>query len=261
MQTEGIDGGKAFDWGKTSQGYAVYRDIYPPAFYRRIVDMGLCTKGQDVLDLGTGTGVLPRNLYPYGARFTGADLSENQIVQARVLAEKEGMDIDFVVAGAEGISFPPKSFDVVTACQCFLYFDKGVALPKIHAVLKDKGHLLILWMAWLPFEDEIAKASEDMVLRYNPGWTGAGSLRPDTDKPPLWAPPLFQVANYFQYDLQVPFTRESWHGRMLACRGTGASLSPQDLADFEQEHRQFLEGCAPSFEILHNVSVLDLVKT
>ena len=78
-----IDNGKAFDWGRASADYARYRDIYPPEFYDKILQRGLCTKGRDVLDLGTGTGVLPRALYRYGARFTSTDLSENQILQAR----------------------------------------------------------------------------------------------------------------------------------------------------------------------------------
>ena len=51
-----IDGGKAFDWGRTSREYARYRDIYPDVFYRKIVDRGLCIQGQRVLDLGTGGG-------------------------------------------------------------------------------------------------------------------------------------------------------------------------------------------------------------
>ena len=29
-----IDGGKAFDWGKTSEDYAKYRDIYPQENHR-----------------------------------------------------------------------------------------------------------------------------------------------------------------------------------------------------------------------------------
>ena len=49
-----IDGGKPFDWGKTSSDYAKFRDIYPDEFYQKIVGGGLCVSGQQVLDLGTG---------------------------------------------------------------------------------------------------------------------------------------------------------------------------------------------------------------
>ena len=118
-----IDNGKIFDWGRASSDYAKYRDIYPDEFYKRIIDSGLCTKGQKVLDLGTGTGVLPRNMYKYGADFTGADISENQIAQARRLSEESGMDIKYIVASAETIDFPDDTFEVVTACQCFMYFN------------------------------------------------------------------------------------------------------------------------------------------
>ena len=66
IRNESIDGGKAFDWGRTSEDYAKFRDIYPAAFYESIVERGFCIKEQRVLDLGTGTGVLPRNLYQHG---------------------------------------------------------------------------------------------------------------------------------------------------------------------------------------------------
>ena len=66
-----IDAGKAFDWGRTSSDYARFRDIYPQEFYDKILQRNLCISGQKVLDLGTGTGVLPRNMYPYGAKWTG----------------------------------------------------------------------------------------------------------------------------------------------------------------------------------------------
>ena len=67
---ERIDGGKAFDWGKASSDYAKYRDIYPKEFYEKVVGRNLCINGQKVLDLGTGTGVIPRNMYSYGAKWT-----------------------------------------------------------------------------------------------------------------------------------------------------------------------------------------------
>lgn len=74
IQNENIDAGKAFDWGKTSADYAKYRDVYPEAFYQKIIERNLCVRGQSVLDIGTGTGVLPRNLYRYGATWTGTDI-------------------------------------------------------------------------------------------------------------------------------------------------------------------------------------------
>ena len=85
-----IDAGKAFDWGRTSKEYARYRDIYPEEFYRKIVNRGLCVRGQRVLDIGTGTGQLPRNLYSYGAEWTGTDISPEQIDQAK--AESQAVD-------------------------------------------------------------------------------------------------------------------------------------------------------------------------
>ena len=62
ITNEKIDNGKAFDWGRVSTEYAKYRDIYPNEFYDKIISLGLCTKGQKVLDVGTGTGVLPRHI-------------------------------------------------------------------------------------------------------------------------------------------------------------------------------------------------------
>ena len=161
-----IDAGKAFDWGRTSEEYAKYRDIYPKEFYQKIIDRGLCINGQKVLDLGTGTGVLPRNLYRYGAKWTGTDISPEQIEQAKRLSQAEKMKIDYLAVSTENIDFPKESFDVITACQCFWYFDHERVMPKLAELLKPDGILLILYMAWLPFEDAIAGKREDLVLKY-----------------------------------------------------------------------------------------------
>ena len=115
-----------------------------------------------MLDIGTGTGVLPRNLYRYGADWTGTDISPEQIEQARFLADATGMKIDFQAVSAEEIDFPAGTFDVITACQCFWYFNHELVMPKLAELLKPDGKLLILYMAWLPFEDKIAGASETL---------------------------------------------------------------------------------------------------
>lgn len=258
---QAIDGGKGFDWGRTSKAYARFRDIYPEELYQRLTGLGLCTAGQDVLDLGTGTGVLPRGLYKYGARFVGVDSAESQIAEAKRLSAEAGMDIEYAVCAAEDIDFPAESFDVVTACQCIIYFDKDSTLPKIHKVLKPGGRFAVVWMAWLREEDDIAMATERLVLKHNPHWTSAGYTRPGAAEHG-WDEPLLGAEHSVAFDVALPFTRESWHGRMMACRGTGASSLPAEkIAAFEEEHRRFLAGCPPRFDILHHVTIRVARKT
>jgi SAM-dependent methyltransferase len=255
-----IDAGRPFDFGRTSSDYARYRDIYPEIFYRKIADKGLCVNGQKVLDIGTGTGVLPRNMYHYGAEWTGIDISAEQIEQAKRLSEAEGMNISFQVKAAEDIDFPPESFDIVTACQCFWYFDSKTVIPRIADILKDDGILLLLIMEWLPFEDEIAGESEKLVLKYNPEWTGAGETRKPVHIPDI-AYDYFELTDHEEYDINVPFTRESWNGRMKTCRGIGASLSPAEITEWEKEHKKFLQMNAPkNFTVLHFAASATLKK-
>lgn len=251
-----IDGGKAFDWGKTSKDYAKFRDIYPKEFYDKIIKRNLCIKGQKVLDIGTGTGVLPRNMYFYGAKWVGVDISKEQIEQAKILSK--GMNIDYYTLATEDIDFPDNSFDIITACQCFWYFNHEQIIPKFLRILKPGGHILVLYMAWLPFEDKIAGASEELVLKYSPKWSGAKETIH-----PIYIPDCyrenFDFVYHEEYPLKVHFTRESWNGRMKACRGIGASLTKEEVYLWEKEHMKLLSEIAPSeFDILHYAAIAEL---
>lgn len=255
-----IDAGKAFDWGKTSADYAKYRDIYPAIFYEKIAARNLCVNGQAVLDLGTGTGVLPRNMHRFGARWIGTDISENQISHAKRLSEEQGLPISYQVAAAEESDFPDNSFDVITACQCFWYFDYKTLTPKLARMLKPDGTLLFLYMAWLPFEDTIAGASEALVLKYSPNWSGAGETTHPISVPDELCE-NFAPVYHDEYTVEIPFTRDTWHGRMKACRGVGASLSADELARWETAHKALLNDIAPpAFSIKHYVAMLEFKR-
>lgn len=260
IQNQSIDHGQVFDWGRASKEYAKYRDIYPKEFYEKLAELSLGIQGQKVLDIGTGTGVIPRNMYIYGADWTGVDISENQITYAKQLSQNAEMNIKYFVSAAEDIDFPAESFDVIMACQCFMYFDKKILLPKIHRMLKRDGYFAVLFMAWLPEESEIAKTSEEMVLKYNPLWTGGRMTRYTLETPP-WCKDMFEPVHMLTYDLPVTFTRDSWHGRMKACRGIGASsLSPKEIVAWEKEHLEYMQTVPETFDILHYVTILDVKK-
>ena len=67
MKLTYIDNNNSFDFGKTSDNYARFRDIYPQSMYDKLIEMGIGKESQHILDLGSGTAVLPMNLYHTGA--------------------------------------------------------------------------------------------------------------------------------------------------------------------------------------------------
>jgi hypothetical protein len=72
---------------------------------------------------------------------------------------------------------------------------------------------------------------------------------------------LFEVANSETFAVPLTFTRESWHGRMKACRGIGASsLSVEQIAEWEREHIAYLHGVPEIFDIPHFVIMLNMRK-
>ena len=111
-----------------------------------------------------------------------------------------------------------------------------------------------------PSEDEIAKKSEDLILKYNPNWTGCNAIR----KMPYVPNELlekFDIVKEELFDKDIPFTVDSWAGRIRACRGTGAALDPNTLEKFNAEHIKMLEeNTNGTFNIKHFISYAILMK-
>ncbi|MFR2154086.1 MAG: class I SAM-dependent methyltransferase [[Eubacterium] siraeum] len=71
------------------------------------------------------------------------DISPEQIEQAKLLSQ--GTDIKYYVSASEDLSFPDNSFDVITACQCFWYFDHENLFLSSDVCLKAAEALLSLY--------------------------------------------------------------------------------------------------------------------
>ena len=248
MRLENIDRGGAFDFGKTAAEYAKYRDIYPAELYKRLYALGIGKAGESWLDLGTGTGVLPLNMYKYGAKIIGTDISEEQIDCAKKLADERGAVIEFFAVPAENTGFADSSFESITAAQCFWYFDREKIISEIKRLIKPNGVFAKIYMTYL-LDDEIAKKSHTLVKQLNKNWTPAASGSEDMYNHP------FPDGRLDIFECSIPFTRETWHGRMLACRGTTASMDADTLARWNALHTEMLRGYPENFTIRHKVYI------
>lgn len=250
---ESIDKGRNIDWGHTSNDYATYRPGPPDSFYEKLSVLGVGLKNQRILDLGTGTGVLARKFAKQNAIVSGIDISKEQIEQAKKLAIQDNLKIDFRVSTAEETPFNDHSFDVITANQCWLYFDKEKSIAESKRLLVKDGLLVTSYFVWLPRKDKIAYESEKLILKYNPEWS-ANDYDGYVSPIPEWAKDDLNLRAMFSYDEQIPFTRESWRGRIRANRGVGAALTNEEVQQFDQEHEKILGNIIPEeFTVLHRI--------
>jgi len=248
-----VDGGRPIDWSLTSSDYAIHRPGPPQRLYELLAALGVGGRGQRILDLGTGTGLVARELARRGAFVSGVDVAPGQIAEATRSANAEGLAIDFVVAAAEACPFADAGFDAIVASQCWMYFDVERTIAEVRRLLGPGGVLVTTHFSWLPRADPIARASEALVLRANPAWQG-GDWSGRIAAEPAWAEGRAQVRAMFWFDADVPFTRASWRGRMRACRGVGATLPPADVDAFDAALAAWLDANAPpQFTVRHRV--------
>ncbi len=109
----------------------------------RLVDVAAPQKGEQVLDVGTGTGLVAHLVAPRVSpgSVIGIDLSDNMLALAR---SKKSKNVQFLGMAAERLVFKPETFDLVTMGEALAYLsDPTDALAEAHRVLRAGGRLAV----------------------------------------------------------------------------------------------------------------------
>lgn len=133
------DAAQGFD--ANADAYEAARPSYPTEAVAHIVGHGGIGPGRRVLDLAAGTGKLTRLLVPTGAEVVAVEPVAG--MRERLVASLP--DIEVHDGTAEALPFGDRSFDAMTVAQAFHWFAPAVALGEIHRVLRDGGHLFLVW--------------------------------------------------------------------------------------------------------------------
>ncbi len=235
MTSEAGPAGCSPDFGRTASDYARHRAGFPAELLDRLAARGIARPGARVVDLGTGTGSLARLFAEHGCVVTGVDIAAALLEQARRLDREAGVEVTYVEAPAEATGLPGGGFDVVSAGQCWHWFDRPAAAREVARLLVGGGAVVIPHFDWLPIKGNVVAATEQIILRYTPTW-------PFADRAglyPQWLVDLqsagFTGIETFSFDVAVPYSHEAWVGRVRASAPVSGTLDEDGVTACSHE--------------------------
>jgi len=189
-------------------------------------------EGQSVLDIATGTSVIPRKIASQDIpdiHITGLDITENMLRQGKKEIQKTGNKtrIGLVCADAMALPFSPESFDVVISGLASHHMDIPLMLSEKRRVLKAGGLLSIIDVGMSPFWELpiIRGIARIIVFLYflfqkNPAraWAEAAALR-NTRTPDGWRSEL-ENAGFEDIVITKLSSKYSWIPEPLTIQST-----------------------------------------
>ena len=152
--------------------YTVLARRFEPAA-EALCDACAVSAGQEVLDVGAGTGNFASACAREGASVVASDLAPGMVERGQARTEAEGFDVEWVQADVEDLPFEDGRFDCVgSAFGAFIAPRPEVAAAEMFRVVRPGGTVgLTVWTADGFFGDLSA-----LGQRFNP--TPAGLARP-----------------------------------------------------------------------------------
>jgi ubiquinone/menaquinone biosynthesis C-methylase UbiE len=97
----------------------------------------------EVLELGSGSGLHTKTLLLTGAKVTASDISPASLELLKVgLISEFGNNLITVVADMECLPFEDESFDVITSAGSLSYAELGKVISEIKRLLKKDGYFI-----------------------------------------------------------------------------------------------------------------------
>ena len=156
-------------WQLTEDGPEAYERSIVPAFSgawaKDLVKRAALKKGERVLDVACGTGIVARyatKSVGENGQVAGVDVNDVMIDKARQISADTGKAIDWRQGDIAALPFSDKEFDAVLCQQGLQYFpDRELALKEMFRVLVPGGRIILsVWrpIQYFPFYIALHKA-------------------------------------------------------------------------------------------------------
>ncbi len=216
--------------------YARYRPAYPDAMFSFLTEKAGVPEEGTVADIGSGTGIFTRQI----ARIAGKVFAVEPNGEMRAAAERTyGLfpNVVSVKGSAEATALPNASADLVTAAECYHWFDPMSFRAECLRILRPGGKAAVFWNLRIP-GDWVTEGCHRLWVRYSPDYDAAAhpwDKKQDSLRTFFGGP--FHETHFRHPQRQ---DREAFFGRLLS-----ASYSPLPGQD---GYADFLAGLEELFD-------------
>jgi len=217
--------------------YARHRPGYPDALRAALAAMGILRAGDDVADIGSGTGLLSELLLSAGCRVHAVEPNAKMREEAerRFAGEPRFISVD---GRAERTTLPDASVDVVAAGQAFHWFDPVAARAEFVRILRSPGVALLIWNVRRVDASLFMSDCERLIAQHATDPSIVGDHQPDEATLARFfggaAPPQPLLFRHHQ-----TLDQEGLTGRLLSCSFVPGPAEPGRDAMIEAIHALF----------------------
>ncbi len=141
------DGRLVRSYGKVFNEIAVEYDrnrpAYPDALVNQACEVAGIGDGDQVLEIGCGTGQLTRSLLARGLRVTALEPGD-QLIEVAEENLKDAGDVEFIHARLEDMQIPRESYEAVFSASAIHWVDPDLSWRKIADALAPGGTLALI---------------------------------------------------------------------------------------------------------------------
>lgn len=217
--------------------YSKSRPSYPNEYIDYLFSANHVDESCRIADIGSGTGILTRQLLERRVSVTGVEPNKDMRTKAEQNLRK--FDLFTSINGsAEDTTLPENSVDLVIAAQAFHWFDKEKFKLECKRILKQERNVALVWNS-RDSESPLIKENAEIFKKYCPSFYGfSGGIGENEEV----FKQFFRNGQYeykrFHYDLVMDYN--GFLGRNLS-----ASYS---LKESDNDYKLFVEDISNLFE-------------
>ena len=147
------------------ENYVKYRPGYPPEMLDFFRDELNLQKSSVIADIGSGTGISARLFLENGNKVFGVEPNEPMREAAEEFLQ-DFPNFESINGTAENTTLADKSVDFITAAQAFHWFDKVKVPLEFRRILRDNGHIVLIWNKRAIDSNDFLRDYENFLLEF-----------------------------------------------------------------------------------------------